>query len=121
MSSLLFVSIGGFFGAISRYFLSRQFHQFSEGLKFPFSTWIANISGSFLLGILLGFGIDGNLYALIGVGFLGSLTTFSTLFVEFITLLQERKNHIFYLYFFATYIFGMFAAFVGFLLGHVPN
>lgn len=45
-------------------------------------TLAVNIAGSFLLGLLAGWGVHGNSLALVGVGFCGTLTTFSTLALE---------------------------------------
>lgn len=115
MSIILFIAIGGFFGAITRFVLSKKFNR-PQG-TFPIGTLIANVSGSFLLGILLGSGIEGNLFALFGVGFLGSCTTFSTIFLEFILLIQNHQKLIFYAYFVTSYILGISFAFTGFVIG----
>lgn len=45
---------------------------------FPFGTFVVNISGAFLLGLVAGMGASGDAYRLAGIAFLGSYTTFST-------------------------------------------
>ena len=85
----LLVGVGGFIGANARFIVARVVGAMFE-TKFPLGTFVINISGSFLLGIL------GTLVAqrvmpnsesmrlALGVGFLGAYTTFSTF--EFYTL-----------------------------------
>ncbi len=79
----LLVGVGGFIGANARFIVARVVGAMFE-TKFPLGTFVINISGSFLLGIL------GTLVAqrvmpnsesmrlALGVGFLGAYTTFST-------------------------------------------
>jgi fluoride exporter len=79
----LLVGLGGFIGANTRFVVARLVGGLFE-TKFPLGTFVINVSGSFLLGVL------GTLVAqkvmpnsesmrlALGVGFLGALTTFST-------------------------------------------
>jgi fluoride exporter len=60
---------------------------------FPYGTFLVNTSGSFVLGFLLAFttgrlAVSPNTALFIGVGFLGSYTTFSTFAAENVLLLQ---------------------------------
>ena len=92
--NVLFVMIGGFFGAISRFALGEWIHT-SNG--FPLGTLFINLIGCFFLGWFLTFvsqkkKIRPELTLLIGTGFVGSFTTFSTFSVETLTLLQQGLN-----------------------------
>lgn len=63
------------------------------GSSFPFGTLLVNVLGSFLMGVIYALGqmshISPELKALIGIGLLGALTTFSTFSNETLLLLQE--------------------------------
>lgn len=74
--SLLLVGVGGAAGAVARYLLERSAAQRITD-SFPFGILIANVIGSFLLGIQLA-ALDGAWLILLGVGFCGALTTYST-------------------------------------------
>ena len=49
---------------------------------FPFGTLVVNLSGAFALGVLLGAAVPTRVGFLLGTGFLGGYTTFSTWMVE---------------------------------------
>ena len=86
MPPLLLVMVGGAIGAGFRYHLSRVALQFM-GPGFPWGTWIANLLGGLLMGVLAGTlarEIDGGepLRLFLGVGVLGGFTTFSAFSLE---------------------------------------
>lgn len=93
---VFYVAFGGFFGSILRFGLASSFK------KHPIGTWIANISGSLLLAILIrvyqaGM-IDPWLWLFAGVGFCGAYTTFSTFSNEVLVYVMagKLKNAILY-------------------------
>ncbi|AXI09893.1 fluoride efflux transporter CrcB [Oceanobacillus sp. 143] len=87
--NILLVALGGFFGSITRYYISIKTEKRLIG------TWIANITGSITLGFLLHFHIAGTtpewLWLLVGVGFCGAYTTFSTFGNETLNLFLDKK------------------------------
>lgn len=73
------VGLGGFLGALTRYFFYRLEHTYSQ-FNFPLATLIVNLVGCFLMGALIAHISKSQLTApqlnlFLGVGFLGSLTT----------------------------------------------
>ncbi len=90
---LLYIGIGGFFGAISRFFISLASHRvFGDFL--PFGTLSVNVIGSFLVGVLAIYFeqiINPQYRALFITGFLGSLTTFSAFSLESTLLLHQNQ------------------------------
>ena len=88
-----YIAAGGAVGACLRYFLSGQIDSWF-GKALPFGTLGVNILGSFSLALLYGlierYELAESPYrALIGVGLLGALTTFSTFSIETLALLEN--------------------------------
>lgn len=89
------IALGGACGASLRFFIS-QFLLNWLGKGFPFATLMVNISGSFIMGLLYGLIEQGTLEVtvyrtLIGVGFLGAFTTFSTFSLDTVLLIQQGE------------------------------
>jgi fluoride exporter len=86
MPNYLIVMLGGAIGAGFRYHLSRVAIE-QLGHLFPWGTWIANLLGGLLMGILAGIAahdgkVDEPLLLFLGVGMLGGFTTFSAFSLE---------------------------------------
>ena len=90
---MVFVGVGGAVGALLRYIISEYMNlvKARKRIVFPVATWIINISGSLLLGILYGLDLPLQLWLLLGVGFCGGYTTFSTFGKEVIDLLMDKQ------------------------------
>jgi CrcB protein len=86
----IIVGLGGILGSITRYKLGKIISERSDS-TFPIGTFIINISGALLLGIVSRLGLSRGLYALFGDGFLGAYTTFSTFMYEGFNLFQENE------------------------------
>lgn len=86
--SLLFVAIGAAFGAPLRYLVDRAV-QARHRSVFPWGTLTVNVAGSALLGFLAGLPVDGPVMALLGTGFCGALTTYSTFGYETLRLTRS--------------------------------
>lgn len=96
MSPLLFLGLAmaGGLGCACRFFLDGVIRSHTRGIV-PWGTIAINLSGSFLLGLITGFTstqlLPEAVHLIVGAGFLGGYTTFSTASFETIRLLQERK------------------------------
>ncbi len=93
--NILLIGIGGFLGAIARYGVALWIGQ-RWGRSFPFGTFVINISGSFLIGLLMSlfterFMVNPQWRLLFVVGFLGAYTTFSTFEYETGALLKDGE------------------------------
>jgi CrcB protein len=82
---VLLVALGAAVGAPLRYLTDRLI-QARVGSRFPWGTLAVNVAGSLLLGFLIGLPVEPRVAALLGTGFCGALTTYSTLAVETVTL-----------------------------------
>ena len=103
IKTLLFIGSGGFLGSISR-FLASRYLQNNFPSAFPFGTFLVNISGCFLIGLIYGFSERSSLLTqgwkmFLAVGFCGGFTTFSTFANENLALLRDGDFFpFFYLY-----------------------
>ena len=81
------VAVGALVGAPARYLTDRAVQSRSERL-FPWGTFIVNVVASLVLGVLAGAEahVDRNVAALIGTGFCGALSTYSTFGYETLRL-----------------------------------
>lgn len=118
---MLFVGIGGIVGAISRYLLGKWITSKTSN-TIPFGTWIINISGSFVLGLLAVLHIEhvipNWIWFLCGIGFLGAYTTFSTFGYETIQMIQNKKTKKATFYITSSVILGVIFAWLGGLIGN---
>lgn len=90
MSPLLWVSVGaiGGVGALGRFFVDGLVAA-RAGRDYPIGTFVVNISGAALLGVLVGLGFTGDRLLLAGTAALGSYTTFSTWMLETQRLVED--------------------------------
>ncbi|MDN5687247.1 MAG: fluoride efflux transporter CrcB [Brachybacterium sp.] len=91
---LLLLSIAGGIGAATRFLLDGVIRARTDGSA-PWGTILINLSGSLLLGLLTGAvlaqAVPGPWQLVLGSGFLGGYTTFSSASMETVRLLQERR------------------------------
>ncbi len=116
MKTLLLVFLGGGTGSIARYLLGKLYNDSSSGI--PYGTFTANILGSLLIGLVLGWALKNNSLnshttLLLASGFCGGFTTFSTFAYENHLLLKSGDFTSFVLYAVATFTLGIVAVFGG--------
>jgi len=90
----IMVGIGGFLGAIARFWVGGYVYE-RMGTKFPYGTFVINVSGSFVIGLVMSIltertHLHPNWRYLIPIGFIGAYTTFSTF--EYETLAAARDG-----------------------------
>ncbi len=118
MSGYLLVLIGAAIGAPARY-LTDRIVQTRWKTTFPFGTLTVNVVGSLILGVIIAATVSAaptNLNLLLGIGFCGALTTYSTFSYETVRLLQERATSTALANAVLTVIAGLAAATAGFAL-----
>ena len=90
------VAAAGALGASCRYVVDGVALDRVEG-AFPWGTWLINVSGSLALGFLAGLGLYHGLSevprTVMGTGFLGGYTTFSTLMFESVRLFEDGSRY----------------------------
>jgi CrcB protein len=121
MDKLLLVAVGGAAGALARYGLGVQTLRM-WGSAWPYGTFLANILGGLLMGVLVGYlahrgGPDQErLRILLGVGVLGGFTTFSAFSLETALMIERRTYGQAFGYALASVVLSVTALFFGLLL-----
>lgn len=120
LKTLLLVGTGGFLGSVSRFMASR-FMQNVFPSAFPFGTFLVNITGCFLIGLIYGFSEKSSIVTsawkmFLAVGFCGGFTTFSTFANENLAMLRDGDFLHFFLYTGLSVFLGIAATFFGVLL-----
>jgi fluoride exporter len=87
----LLVAAGAAAGAPLRY-LTDLWLRARFGPAFPYGTLLVNVAGSFVLGLTVGLTVSTPTFALLGTGFCGALTTYSTFGLDTIRLLATRAT-----------------------------
>lgn len=117
VKSLLIVGLGGFIGSVARYIVARYF-QLTVTSVFPWSTFIVNMAGCFLIGLIYGITEKGDFLSsdvrlFLTVGVCGGFTTFSTFSNDAFLLVQEQEWVRMALYTSLSVFLGLLAVYVG--------
>jgi CrcB protein len=114
------VGSGGIIGTLFRVYLGKWIAA-RTGTAFPWGTWMINLSGSFILGILSAMNqresIPAWVWLLGGIGFCGAYTTFSTFGYETYQLLERGQWSRAAAYVVSSVFFGLLLAWYGMRLG----
>ncbi len=115
------IGLGGFVGAVLRYLVSGWVQDRSGSVFIPYGTVAVNLSGCFVIGLLMFlvetrsfFSVETRAFLLIGL--LGSFTTFSTFGNETLTLIRSGRMDIAALYSGGQVVTGVFMVWLGRLL-----
>lgn len=114
---ILMIGVAGALGACARYYIS-VYYSTKNRSGFPIATFLVNITGSLFLGGLFSLYertiITQSIWLLLGVGFLGAFTTFSTFSYEWIISMQQKQYYIAVQYMVASVSAGLAAVYIGF-------
>ncbi|MGC1204134.1 MAG: fluoride efflux transporter CrcB [Flavobacteriaceae bacterium] len=119
MKQILLVFLGGGFGSVLRYIIGKYLNNAENGI--PYGTFVTNILGSLLIGLILGFAakndtLSQNQTLLLATGFCGGFTTFSTFAYENHVFLKSGDFTSFAIYTIASFVIGFLAVFAGMYL-----
>ena len=119
MKSFLLVFLGGGLGSGLRYLVSIAMNQYSKVL--PYGTFIVNILGCLLIGLILGYAqkentLTSNQTLLLATGFCGGFTTFSAFANENLELIKNGELFNFSVYTIGSVLIGILAVCIGFYL-----
>lgn len=116
MVECMVVGAGGFLGAVCRYLIG--LFPLKEGCAFPVKTFLINIIGSFIIGIVVALAMktdwmNPRIVLFLKVGICGGFTTFSSFALETSDLMRDGKVSIAVLYAVLSVVCGVAAVFAG--------
>lgn len=116
MLECIIVGVGGFIGTVCRYLVGLI--SFKEGCAFPVKTWLINIIGSFLIGMIAALAVkidslNPRIVLFLKIGICGGFTTFSSFALETSDLLKEGRMHLAALYVILSMVVGILAVWAG--------
>jgi fluoride exporter len=121
LEKVLLIGFAGALGAVSRYAVQSGINSLAGGPT-VLGTFLVNISGAFVLGLLMalteeGFLSDGPWRTVLAVGFLGAYTTFSTLVLDVTLKAEDGRIEAALINLSASIVVGLLAVFGGLVLG----
>ncbi len=118
MKQVVLVGLGGFIGAVGRYTLGGLFLRQTVDWRFPLSTFVVNLIGCFIIGVVSGLAekhhfFTADMRVFLMPGLLGGFTTFSAFAYEGVFLMRRGELPIALLYTALSLICGFFAVWLG--------
>lgn len=122
MKQLLLVFLGGGIGSSIRFLIGKQFT--FDSFHFPWATYIVNLVGSFLIGMVFGYmlvkgKIANDLFLFLVVGFCGGFTTYSAFAHESISLLKAGQTNLFFTYVISSILLGFLCVWLGYKIANL--
>jgi len=119
----LWVALGGALGSVARYAVGLLIYE-RMGTRFPYGTFVINISGCFIIGFALTIldeqmGLPPQWRLAIPIGFVGAYTTFSTFEYESLRLAQHGQAALGLAYVVLSVVLGYGAVWLGMAAGRV--
>jgi fluoride exporter len=112
------IAIAGALGAAARLFVDGVILTRTGG-RLPWGTAVINLSGAFLLGVLSGADVGHGVTIVVGTGFVGAYTTFSTWMLETLTLGESGRLRAGVVNVAGQVVLGLALAASGFMLGRL--
>ena len=124
MKSILLVALGGALGSVTRFKLSGWILHNSINWRFPLSTFMVNMIGCLVIGLLAGLAAKDNFFSesarvFLFTGIVGGFTTFSAFELDAFFLLKKVDVLVAGSYLMLSIFIGLLALWVGFSL--IPN
>jgi CrcB protein len=120
VTRFLLIALGGSLGALARYGASFWVQERVAG-NFPYGTFIVNISGCLIMGLVMtrlneGGEVSVNWRYLIPVGFIGAYTTFSSFEFEMFRLTEQGASPVALIYMVSSLMLGYLALWLGVII-----
>lgn len=120
LRTILIVGFGGFIGTIARFLVAKYFQE-SVVSVFPWGTFVVNIVGCFVIGMIYGLTEKGDFLTpdfrlFLTVGFCGGFTTFSSLANDAFLLMRQEEWFRFAIYTSFSFFIGLLAVYAGRIL-----
>lgn len=115
MQNVLLLFLAGGLGTVLRFAISKIW--FFNVANFPTGTFIVNVLGCFIIGVIAAWAIKSNnsqLRLILATGFCGGFTTFSAFSLEALTLLKNNNFTLAIIYITLSIVFGLLATAIGF-------
>jgi CrcB protein len=117
IKTIIYIGLGGAIGSVFRYLTSVLVSKYWNQ-SFPLATFLTNVLGCFIIGIIIGLLeknnlANGNLKWFLVTGFCGGYTTFSTFGLENHSLLQSNQSLLAFSYIALSVVLGIFAVWFG--------
>lgn len=128
MKHILLVGLGGFIGSVGRYKLSGLVLHHTTDWRFPLGTFLVNVIGCLLIGVISGCAVKHSLFStdariFLMTGILGGFTTFSAFGYETFALIRRGENGVAFVYVGLSVVCGLLLLWLGFKIfpGGNPN